>query len=660
MSSHDHSRAEMTARRHDAQSCDVAATRDAGFTLPELLIAMMISGILIVSISMAFTTVLQTQSSATSRLAESKDITFVQTWLPVDLSSALQTFDMAPEAELLAALAAVQPASLAYTNAVAGVPLLPGTNVLTVIRPDLETGESYLVAYRYHQVGGEWQISRFEIRNPGKASQVVKSVGVAHEIPPPPAGWNWQTDQPTHAAEVLTRNGAVLRPVGEDVTVNFKSGNNFTTGGAGLSAQNQLPTGYTGGFINPSAPPSRCGGRIAVVVDTSGSVPAGNGGKQTENAVAGFIDAFSGTPTSISLNGFDREGYGMIWDTTKPAGVTRGSSNGVRAPFVSLLNNTVANPNPAVTTMRTRITDLDDLDGAWPGGGAAIALRDPNGDRIMWDQIGSGTNWEDGLWNIFRKENGTSYGLDQPDLVVFITDGDPNMVRNPTTGGATDVLAGIPNTTAARDAAQLGAATKAKAIADEGRKMGADVIGIMVGNSSNNTKFVGWLQQVVGPLVWDGSVSGPAANPTVVVGNAAQADLFKGGFDKLGGILKSIMIADCGGTVTVQKRIDRGAGLENPPSGVWSYTTDLGVTPLDVSKSSSVTFDYSFGGTTTSKEVKIFEQVATGYVFDRAECTAGGAPVTPAPQLNPDGKPGVAVTVQADQAVSCLMISRPA
>ena len=340
---------------------------------------MMISGILIVSISMAFTTVLRTQAQATDRLAESKDITFVQTWLPVDLSSVLDTYSTVSESELLASLAAFNP-PMAYSAT------LPGVNVLTVIRPDLEAGAGsyYLVAYRYHEVDGKWQISRFEIRNPGTAAEVVKTVGVAHEIPAPPADWDPLTEKPTFAVEVTSRNQVILRPIGEDVTVNFESGNEFRTGGAGLSAENQLPTDYSGGFTDPSAPPSRCGGRVALVIDTSGSVPQNGGGIPTETAAVSFIDGFTGTPTTMSINGFDREAYGMIWDTSQPAGsVQRGSSNGTRAPFVSLLN-----PSPAVDTMKKRITDLDNLDGAWPGGGAAINLRDPNGDRVMWDQIG--------------------------------------------------------------------------------------------------------------------------------------------------------------------------------------------------------------------------------------------------------------------------------
>ena len=305
---------------HPDRGTSASPRRDDGFTLPELLIAIVISGILVVSISMAFTTVLQTQSQATNRLAESKDITFVQTWLPVDLSSALDTFSMPDETQLHAELAAFAP-PMAYNAA------LPGVNVMTVIRPDLATGSGvyYLVAYRYHEVGGQWQLSRFEIRNPGTASEVVKTVGVAYEMPEPPPGWDI-TQAPVHAVEVTSRNQVILRPIGEDVTVNFESGNEFTTGGAGLSAENQLPTDYSGGFTDPSAPPSRCGGRVALVIDTSGSVPANRGGIPTELAAVSFIDGFTGTPTTLSINGFDREAYGMGTRRRRPESNVAGTA----------------------------------------------------------------------------------------------------------------------------------------------------------------------------------------------------------------------------------------------------------------------------------------------------------------------------------------------
>jgi prepilin-type N-terminal cleavage/methylation domain-containing protein len=608
------------------------ARRDAGFTLPELLIAIMISGILTVSISMAFTTVLRTQGQATDRLAESKDITFVQTWLPVDLSSALETYTQVDEATLLAELAAFNP-PMAY-NAT-----LPGVNVMTVIRPDLESGSGtyYLVAYRYHQsADGSWQLSRFEIRNPGTASELVKTVGVAHEIPPPPPGWDGTTP-PVHAVEVTSRNQVILRPIGEDVTVNFESGNEFRTGGAGLSAENQLPTDYSGGLTDPSAPPSRCGGRVALVIDTSGSVPMNNGGIPTETAAVSFIEGFTGTPTTMSINGFDREAYGMALNPSEPVGtVARNSSNGTRAPFVSLLNS-----GPAVDAMKARITALDNLDGAWPGGGANISLRDPNGDRIMWDQIGAGTNWEDGLYILSRRSDGTPYGVEQPSLVVFITDGQPTAIRT-ASGGSSEV-----GSSTAKAAAAV--------VANDLRAQGARTIGVMVGNTATNTTAVNNLRDVVGPIEWNGSVNGDG---TINVGNAATADYFRGSFASLGPILRSILIAECGGTLTVQKRIDNSGSLVNPTSGKWSYTTDLGVRELDRATTSSITFDYSFAAGEVTKTVQIVEAPVSGYVWDRAECTAGGNPITSSP--NADGSAGATVTIQADQAVSCLMISRPA
>ncbi len=182
--------------------------------------------------------------------------------------------------------------------------------------------------------------------------------------------------------------------------------------------------------------------------------------------------------------------------------------------------------------MKKRITDLDNLDGAWPGGGAAINLRDPNGDRVMWDQIGSGTNWEDGLYMLLRRSDGTPYGVEQPSLVVFITDGQPTAVRT-ASGGSSEV-----GTNTAR--------TPPIAIANELRGQGARTIGVMVGNTSTNSTYVGYLKDVVGPIEWNGGVR---ADGSINVGNAATADLFKGSFASLGPILRSILIAECGGTL---------------------------------------------------------------------------------------------------------------
>jgi prepilin-type N-terminal cleavage/methylation domain-containing protein len=599
--------------------------RDAGFTLPEMLISVMISGILIVAISMAFTTVIRTEASASTRLAESKDITFVQTWLPIDLSSSIASYDEAADADLAARLAGGQP-SITINHDFGP----ESTNVLTLVRPDLDAGPGvyYVVTYRYEMVNGEWRISRYEIRNPGQGpAETVKTVGVAYEIPSPPPGWEHKTT-PTHATDVVART-QYIRPVGENVTFKFESGKTFVSGGGGLSAENVLPTNGRGGLRNPSAPPSRCGGRIALVIDTSGSVPKDNGGPATEQAAVGFIRGFSGTPTTLSLNGFDLEAYGMSLNPAAPA------TNGVRSPYLSLLN-----PGPTVDAIAKRVTDLDDIGPDWPG--APTSRYDPNGDGIMWNQIGAGTNWEDGLWNVFRNSAGAYYGTEQPELVVFITDGEPNRVRTAAGGQMTK-----PQNEAADAAAVV-----AKQAVDDGSRL----IGVMVGGKSKNTTYVNLLKKVVGANEWKGK---RLPDGSIDVANAAEAQLFKGEFDELGTILRSIMIAECGGTLTLQKRIDTGGALENPTNGSWLYSTALGDRTLDRSETSSITFDYRFGPGESSKTVEIIEAPVGGYVFDRAECTADGVAVAATPLADPSVA-GVSVTVSADKAVSCLMISRPA
>jgi hypothetical protein len=124
-------------------------------------------------------------------------------------------------------------------------------------------------------------------------------------------------------------------------------------------------------------------------------------------------------------------------------------------------------------------------------------------------------------------------------------------------------------------------------------------------------------------------------------------------------VLRAISAAQCGGTVTVQKRIEVGGSLVEA-SGVWSYTTDVGVRELDLATSSSITFDYTFPTGTTTRSVRIGETPVAGYTFVRAECTSAGAPLGADRITSPtDGTSGVIITLTPDEAVSCVMISRP-
>ena len=552
-------------------------------TLVELLITVTILGIIMTSLSAAMIVILRSERPIKDHLSESKDITFLQAWIPNDLASA-SSRNIDP---------LYQPSSRTT---------LPGTNVLTLDRADISTSgitTNYIVSYRYVSVGDEWQLQRYEIRNVGLATQTITKVGVAHQLASPPPTWN-PTQSPVHAVSVTSRNQVVLRPIGEDVQVTFGSGEEFTTGGAGLSSQDQLPTDYTGGIIDPSAPPTRCGGTVTVVLDTSSSIPAQGGATSLVNAALGFIDAFSGTPTYLRIVGFDVSAY-SYYPTTA-------------GQYVNILN-----PTAALTAMRTKVDNQDLSTARW----------------------GGGTNWEDGLWQAFRTTSGTAFSQ-LPELVVFISDGEPNRNRTNT-----------PNDGDARfNTTDLSRAVTA---ANYGRGTGARIVGILVGSDASTTNQ-GRMKSVVGNVVWNGT---GATNP----GNAAAADFFlpanSASFAQLGNVLRSISAAVCGGTITVQKRIEQ-AGLLSEATGMWSYTTDVGVRDLDTSQSSSATFDFTFPNSTTTRTVQITETPKSGYTFLRAECSSSGIAL-PASRLRAptDGSPGVIVTLTPDEAVSCLMVSRP-
>ena len=107
---------------------------------------------------------------------------------------------------------------------------------------------------------------------------------------------------------LVARNQGSAQPVGSDLTVIFKSGTGFSTGGSGLAVGDALPADYSGGIVDPTAPRTRCGGTIALVLDTSGSVPDQGGDVALKNAAVGFISAFTGTPSRLTIVGLRQGG----------------------------------------------------------------------------------------------------------------------------------------------------------------------------------------------------------------------------------------------------------------------------------------------------------------------------------------------------------------
>lgn len=603
---------------------------DKGFTLPEMLVAMTVSGVLVASLAMAFSVVVQSQTGAQQRISESKDITFVQTWMPTDLSSATQTW-LEPEL---------------------GFPFvtdLPGVNVLTMSRPDLDTGSEYLIMYRYEDLGNQgWGLVRYRIDNPGcptaspvvgscsNGNELVKRIGVAYELMPPSATWDGTTS-PTWAIEVTRRNGGGNgygngtdnRPVGEDVAVHFVSGSVYLAGGSGLSAGQDIdPNPQV--IPDPVAPPSRCGRRILLVVDMSGSI--GDYPDLRDDVIdasESFVNGFQGTPGELSVIGFDE----WIEPLSGPIGDYYDTLNDDDGKMAYLLN-----------------TVLPGMDGV--SGSSPFAFR-PHAGGTNWEvaiqaSYALPVGWEDidgyGQGDDLTVDRSDLEYLDFiPDLVVFITDGDPTFRQDD-----------LGNYERDDDGGDFNAARTATA-ANRARQFGVtDLIGVYVNNSSSAAS-IARLASVVGGTPWNNQFPG----------NADVADYFAGEFDQLGGIVQSITARECGGALTLQKRFSDGTSPST--TGVWDFQSEQGSKILDYGNDSSVTFQHQFQTGQNTKEFWVEEQPRDGWVVGDATCEEGGLAFTAAQaasritRVDPgNGDPVTfTFTLLPDQALSCIIESAP-
>ncbi len=571
--------------------------RDGGFTLIEIIVGMMITGMLVATMTVAYSTFLRTYPEAVNRVAVSKDVMFVQAWLPIDLASAMSVDDDP----------LLQPAS---------TQTLDGTNVMNITRQDLQSPghPEYFVNYRYQMIGSEWVLVRYEIRNPGSTDpanpETVSIVGIAHQLAQPDVDPSWDpTKRPTFAFDMTGRNPGRLRQVARDVRVTFIDGTSYDTGGAGLGPGSLLTDVTNGGFVNPSSPPSRCGGRITLVLDTSSSLSAQL--PTVKNAAKGFVDAFQGTPTQLRIVEFDAVG--------KPVSPT--TWNG--AP-IDMLNLTAA----GVTAVKAQIDAIDNNTG--------------------------GTNWEDGLriaMTDFSDKVAINPATAVPDTVVFFTDGEPyNYIDGSGVSRGTDLT---------------NAVNEAKTISNMKAEWGISIKGVFVqndGQSSGSTRLEEArerMRQLVGSTDW---VPGPDGS----VGNADAASLFyTSDWNQLSNIFQQIFVSDCGGTVTVQRR-ENGSPTDPVTSGSYEYSTDTGVGTLRAASANSITFDYDLDSG-SSRWVTMVEQGASGADIVDVRCYHNGVDVSgdrvqklyepdPVTGLDVEVTSGRQIKVVANEALSCLFI----
>lgn len=565
-------------------------------TLPELLIAMTVVGIILSVLTASLLTTMRATPAAQQRVLVARDVSFLEAWIPADLATATATntdpvFDPTSSGTL------------------------PGTNAFTLWLAPTDGGldSPGIVSYRYLNDGGEWQLVRFDVLRPGTVRESFARVVIARQLAAPAATWT-PAQAPQHAVNVIDRTTSGR--VALDIVFTFDRGETATTGGSALPRSALEALSETPELSDPSSPGSRCGGRISLVLDTSGSVPKNRGGESLKQAAVQFIDTFRGTPVLLSIIGFDNTAYAMA-----PANP---------GAYLDMLGQ------PAdIDAARNRILALDDRDGTWTNG----KPKDwPKEDGIHWSQTGEGTNWDAALHLPVMDFAGTPWPS-RPNLIVLVTDGFPNTRMN----------SSLP----------LNPIDAAAAKADIVRSMSAQVIGILVGEAARGNSAVSHMSAVAGPVLYDETANGG-------IGNVADADVYRAAFTNVAEVLSKIMALECGGTITLQKRVQVANQLQAISDGsVWTFDTPVGDATIDHNSASSVTFDTAFERGDTSRIVRVSEVGAPpGYVFDRVECRRRGQVVAGRVTVVSNGSDGSDPTfdidLRPDEALSCFVISRRA
>jgi type II secretory pathway component PulJ len=158
--------------------------RDAGITLPELLIAVTITFTLTAAMAMATTVILRQADNSKGRLNNARSEQNVGLWMPADLASAEDVNTSAnaspcgtgcPSNVTLGGSNALM---LSWTGDVAGA---------TAPVPTTTT-----VSYRYVQnATGEFEVQRIACVSVNGAASNCDTMVILHDVDPPPAGTAW-------------------------------------------------------------------------------------------------------------------------------------------------------------------------------------------------------------------------------------------------------------------------------------------------------------------------------------------------------------------------------------------------------------------------------------------------------------------------------------
>ncbi len=457
---------------------------DAGMTLPELLVSVTLTGVLMTSLAMATNVMLSNKANTMGRANNSRSEQNVGLFMPTDLASS-ESEDTSPDAvpcgptsgpDHILGTADDVPAPPCPAGAVLGgsnALLLTWTSSVVVAGNAVTTTTK--VSYRVILVGTEYQLIRVKCDEVGASAPTCTTQIVLHDLTPPPVGvtfvpgvtkpdWIITVSKAT-AADDTSGPDVTTPPVDPGlknkngqrviVTVNGGGGGDSSSGGqsqiflsaGGTNRDSNLSTEDLTGAPTFTAARSRCGGNIGMIVDTSNSITNAQMAS-IKSGIQSFLDEFAGTPVKLQI---------VTFATT---GVILGSSAGEPKWYDMLVDSDVA----ALKTL----------------------IGDPANSNSGIKQNG-GTNWEDGFLRMLRNVDGT-IPAQLPSKVIFFTDGVPTYSRLEHTSSTAPVVdspldAGLPGSSGSSYSQEAWNRSE-RVVRDRGK---VDVIGVMVGALPTNT-----------------------------------------------------------------------------------------------------------------------------------------------------------------------------
>jgi hypothetical protein len=373
-------------------------------TLPEVLVSITVSAILLGAMSSAIVVVTQQTDNNEGRINNSISEQSINYWMPGDLASAEEVYPKAEEVPCFPA----EPCLPDYTIGSNALLLVwTGTEIVGGVPTDMTTR----VSYRYGQDSdGSWVVVRVQCQKIGAAPQSCTRLTVLRDVDPPPGEWKAGTTLAEWALKVSllqdttgTNTGDPLYKVkdGRRVTVTVNGGGDKDGAGGGIDTvtlsaggtdrKTELATDELDDPRSFSATRSRCGGDYTVIVDLSTSI-TGNVASSTHpnivkvrEGLTNFVNEFAGTPVKIQMVKFNT--------TASTVG------GGWRNYYDMLDSAQVASLKAQIATMGTS----------------------------------GGTNWEDALYRTFYNPDGT-LATKRPSTLVFFTDGMPTVNRRQNRG----------------------------------------------------------------------------------------------------------------------------------------------------------------------------------------------------------------------------------